>query len=48
MRQMVWNQLVPSYMRSFVRAGICHTEPAHLRLPVQPIERDSANRLLSI
>jgi glycosyltransferase involved in cell wall biosynthesis len=46
-RQMVWNQVAQSYMRSFVRASICQTQPADLRLPVRPVESSSANLVLS-
>ena len=46
-RQMVWNRVAQSYMRSFVRASIRQTQPADLGFPVQPFERNSANRLLS-
>jgi len=46
-RPMVWNRVAQSYMRSFVRASIRQTQPADLGFPVQPFERNSANRLLS-
>jgi glycosyltransferase involved in cell wall biosynthesis len=34
-RPMVWNRVAQSYMRAFVRAGVCGMEPASLGLPVQ-------------
>jgi len=46
-RQMVWNRVAQSYMRSFVRARIRQPQPADLGFPIQPVERNSANRLLS-
>jgi glycosyltransferase involved in cell wall biosynthesis len=46
-RQMVWNRVAQSYMRSFLRASIRQTQPADLRLSVQPAESSSANLLLS-
>jgi glycosyltransferase involved in cell wall biosynthesis len=46
-RQMVWNRVAQSYMRSFVRASIRQTQLADLRLPVQPVESSSTNLLLS-
>jgi glycosyltransferase involved in cell wall biosynthesis len=46
-RQMVWNRVAQSYMRSFERACIHQTQPADLRLSVQSVESNSANLLLS-
>jgi glycosyltransferase involved in cell wall biosynthesis len=46
-RQMVWNRVAQSYMRSFERARIRQTQPAYLRLSVQSVESNSANLLLS-
>jgi glycosyltransferase involved in cell wall biosynthesis len=46
-RQMVWNRVAQSYMRSFERASIRQTQPADLRLSVQTVESNSANLLLS-
>jgi glycosyltransferase involved in cell wall biosynthesis len=46
-RQMVWNRVAQSYMRSFLRASISQTQPADLGLSVQPAESSSANLLLS-
>jgi glycosyltransferase involved in cell wall biosynthesis len=46
-RQMVWNRVAQSYMRSFERANTRQTQPADLRLSVQSAESNSANLLLS-
>jgi glycosyltransferase involved in cell wall biosynthesis len=46
-RQMVWNRVAQSYMRSFVRAGIGRMKPASLMLPVQPVEWNPAKQILS-
>ena len=46
-RQMVWNRVAQSYMRSFVRARVNRTQPAYLRFPLQAVETNIANRLLS-
>ena len=46
-RQMVWSRVAQSYMRSFMRASLRPTQPADLGFAVQPVERHSANRLLS-
>jgi glycosyltransferase involved in cell wall biosynthesis len=46
-RQMVWNRVAQSYMRSFVRARVNRTQPAYLRFPLQAVETNTANRLLS-
>ena len=44
-RQMVWNRVAQCYMRSFVRAGIHQTQPAHLMFPVRVAEKNAANLL---
>jgi glycosyltransferase involved in cell wall biosynthesis len=46
-RQMVWNRVAQSYMHSFVRARANRTQPAHLRIPVQTVEKNAINQLLS-
>ena len=46
-RQMVWNRVAQSYMRTFVRASISQTQTADLGLYVQPAESISANLLQS-
>ena len=46
-RQMVWNRVAQSYMRSFVRARASRTQPAHLRLLAQAVDKNEVNRLLS-
>ncbi len=47
-RRMVWNRVAQSYMSSFVRARMRHTQHADLRLFVQPAERNPADRLMSV
>ena len=47
-RQMIWNRVAQSYMRSFVRASIHQAQPARLRFPVQAVERNSAIQILSV
>jgi glycosyltransferase involved in cell wall biosynthesis len=44
-REMVWNRVAQSYMRSFSRAQSCRTQPAHLRFPSQAVEKIAAGRL---
>jgi glycosyltransferase involved in cell wall biosynthesis len=48
-RQMVWNRVAQSYMRSFVRARANRTQPAHVRLPARTVgkNKNAVNRLLS-
>ena len=46
-RQMVWNRVAQSYMRSFVRACVDRMEPARLGFPVQAVEKNTASQLLS-
>jgi glycosyltransferase involved in cell wall biosynthesis len=46
-RQMVWNRTAQSYMRSFVRARVNRTQPAHLRFPAQAFEESVPSQLLS-
>jgi glycosyltransferase involved in cell wall biosynthesis len=46
-RQMVWNRVAQSYMHSFVQASIGRMKPAPLMFPVQPVERNSAEQILS-
>jgi glycosyltransferase involved in cell wall biosynthesis len=45
-RQMVWNRVAQSYMRSFVRASIHRTKTAPLMFPVESVERNPAERFL--
>jgi glycosyltransferase involved in cell wall biosynthesis len=45
-RRMVWNRVAQSYMSSFVRACMLHTQPGGVRLSVQPAERERADRLM--
>jgi len=44
-RQMVWNRVAQCYMRSFVRASIHQTQPAHLMFPVRVAEKNAASLL---
>jgi glycosyltransferase involved in cell wall biosynthesis len=44
-RQMVWNRVAQSYMRTFVRACVSRMQPAHLRFPVRAAERNAASLL---
>jgi len=46
-RQMVWNRVAQSYMRTFVRAGVNRMQPAHLRFPVRVAEKNTASRVLN-
>src|ERR1035437_4314728 len=46
-RQMVWNRVAQSYMRSFVRACVDRMEPGRLGFPVQAVEENTASQLLS-
>jgi glycosyltransferase involved in cell wall biosynthesis len=46
-RQMVWNRVAQSYMRSFVRACVDRMEPGRLGFPVQAVEKNTASQLLS-
>jgi glycosyltransferase involved in cell wall biosynthesis len=46
-RQMVWNRVAQSYMRSFAHARANHPQAAHLRFPVQAFEKNTASQLLS-
>jgi glycosyltransferase involved in cell wall biosynthesis len=45
-REMVWNRVAQSYMRSFSRAYAHRMQPAHLRFPVQAVEKIAARSLL--
>jgi glycosyltransferase involved in cell wall biosynthesis len=47
-RQMVWNQVAQSYMRTFVRACASRTQPTHLRFPVRAAEKNAASRLVNV
>ena len=44
-RQMVWNRVAQSYMRTFVRACVSRMQPAHLMFPVRVAEKNSASLL---
>ena len=46
-RQMVWNRVAQSYMRSFARARASHLQPDRLRFPAQAVEETAASQLLS-
>jgi len=46
-REMVWNRVAQSYMRSFSRAQSCRTQPAHLGFPAQAVKKTAEGRLLS-
>ncbi len=46
-RQMVWNRVAQSYMRSFVRASIGRAKPAPLMFPVQSAAIVSAEQLFT-
>jgi glycosyltransferase involved in cell wall biosynthesis len=46
-REMVWNRVAQSYMRSFSRAQSCRTQPAHRGFAAQAVEKIAAGRLLS-
>jgi glycosyltransferase involved in cell wall biosynthesis len=47
-RQMVRSRVAQSYMRSFARARANRLQPAHLRFPVQGVEKNAASQLLSV
>jgi glycosyltransferase involved in cell wall biosynthesis len=38
-REMVWNRVAQSYMRSFSRAHARSMQPAHLKFPAEAVER---------
>jgi glycosyltransferase involved in cell wall biosynthesis len=44
-RQMVWSRVAQSYMSSFARANVNHTQTAHPRLPVQSVATIAGSRL---
>ena len=46
-RQMVWNRVAQSYMRSFSRAQAHRMQPAHLGFPAQAVEKVDAIQPLS-
>jgi glycosyltransferase involved in cell wall biosynthesis len=46
-RQMVWNRVAQSYMRTFVRAGVNRMQPAHLRFPVRAAQKNAASRVVN-
>jgi glycosyltransferase involved in cell wall biosynthesis len=46
-RQMVWSRVAHSYMNSFARANINHTQVTHSRMPVQAVARIAGSRLAS-
>jgi glycosyltransferase involved in cell wall biosynthesis len=46
-RQMVWNRVAQSYMRTFESARALHMQPVQLRFPVHPLEEGSASQFLS-
>jgi glycosyltransferase involved in cell wall biosynthesis len=46
-RQMVWNRVAQSYMRSFSRAQAHRTLAVQIGLPAQPVEKIAMGRLLS-
>jgi glycosyltransferase involved in cell wall biosynthesis len=46
-RQMVWNRVAQSYMRSFVRACPNRAQPAHLMFSAQAVDKNAVTRLLS-
>ena len=45
-REMVWNRVAQSYMRSFSRAFAHRVQPARLRLPAHAVENIAASRPL--
>jgi glycosyltransferase involved in cell wall biosynthesis len=45
-REMVWNRVAQSYMRSFSRAYAHRVQPARLRLPARAVENIAASRPL--
>ena len=44
-REMVWNRVAQSYMRSFSRAQAHRTQPARLGFPAQAVEKVAASQL---
>jgi glycosyltransferase involved in cell wall biosynthesis len=44
-RQMVWNRVAQSYMRSFARARVDRLQPSHLKFPVQVAKKNAASLL---
>ncbi len=46
-REMVWNRVAQSYMRSFSRAQAHRTQPARMGFPALAVEKIAAGRLLS-
>jgi glycosyltransferase involved in cell wall biosynthesis len=47
-RNMVWNRVAQSYMRSFSRAQAHRTQSVHLGFPAQAVEKIAARLLLSV
>jgi glycosyltransferase involved in cell wall biosynthesis len=47
-REMVWNRVAQSYIRSFSRAQSRRTQPAHLGFPTRPAEKIAASLLSSV
>jgi glycosyltransferase involved in cell wall biosynthesis len=46
-RQMVWNRVAQSYMRTFVRASVSRMQAAHLRFPVRTSAREVEQRVVN-
>jgi glycosyltransferase involved in cell wall biosynthesis len=46
-RQMVWNRVAQSYMRTFVQACESRMEPAYLRFPVRTSAREAEQRVVN-
>jgi glycosyltransferase involved in cell wall biosynthesis len=46
-REMAWNRVAQSYMRSFSRAQSCRKQIARLAFPAQAVEKIATGRLLS-
>ncbi len=46
-RQMVWNRVAQSYMRTFMRAGVSRMQPAHLRFPVRAADKNAASQVVN-
>jgi glycosyltransferase involved in cell wall biosynthesis len=46
-RQMVWNRVAQSYMRTFVRACESRMRPAYLRFPVRTSAREAEQRVVN-
>jgi glycosyltransferase involved in cell wall biosynthesis len=46
-RQMVWNQVAQSYMRTFVRAGASRMQPARLMFPLRAAEKNAASLVVN-